>query len=187
MQALRSVLKRIDAWAQLHPRAVTAGSGSACGVVGDSFAQKIEGHGHEPSRTALVSAYYAVAGITFWLPFFTYLDRVFGHTGLRAVVAKTVACNGLGVTLIDIPAFHICVLGPRLGIQPALEKLRANYSESLVCAWVVWVPTMAAVYYVIPVHLRVPAMYCVDSTGSCLLSLLGHRAETTATDGHDRG
>lgn len=179
MHALRSAARRFDAWSQINPRAVAVGSGACCGTVGDTAAQRIEGahpEGHNLSRTMAVSIYYASAAGLFWIPFFGHLERRWpSKLGWRAVVAKTAATNALAMPFFDIPAFHICALGPRIGLRPALEQLRANYGDSLVAAWMLWVPTMTGVYCFIPAHFQLPAMYCVDGMWSCLLSLLGHR------------
>lgn len=184
--ALRSAARHIDAWSQVNPRAVAVASGACCGVIGDSVAQRMDGHtnSHDLSRTARVATYYASAGVLFWIPFFGHLDSRWPSQklGWRAVVAKTAATNALAMPLFDIPAFHICALGPRIGLEPALEQLRANYGESVVTAWALWIPTMAGVYCVVPTHFQLPAMYCVDCLWSCLLSLLGHRESPSVSE-----
>ena len=103
------------------------------------------------------------------------MERAFGSSGMRAVVAKTVATNALALPFAEIPAFHICTQGPRVGLREAVLQLRANFREAVLLAWAVWVPTSVAIFWVLPPHLRLPACYVVDTCWACLLSRLGHR------------
>ena len=156
-----------------------------CGIVGDFGAQRIEGYEvrkHDLSRTATVCLYYASAAGTFWIPFFGYLDRIFGNVGLWTVVAKTVATNAFAMPCFDIPAFHLCALGPRIGLDAAVERLRAGYRDALAAAWLVWIPTSVAVFHALPTHYRLPAMYavCIAESRSPDLWLKARRVSVAA-------
>ena len=99
------------------------------------------------------------------------MDRAFK----TSVSKKVFFDNFVVLPIVDIPAFYVCTLWPRFGLDEALARLQADYSTSVLSGLVLWVPTTTAVFAYSPPHLRLPIFFAVDTLWAGALSIISNR------------
>jgi hypothetical protein len=172
--ALKS--NQLNVWGAANPKILGGLSGIIFGGLGDVLAQSIEvkqtrlSGWTDSSRTFLVSTYCGVAAFYFWQPFVVWLDDHFGETGFNALMLKVLVDNGIALPFIDIPAFYLFTVVPRIGITEAFAKFKMDWRDSVFQGWILWIPANTLIFGLLPQHLRVPVIYVVDTVWAFDLS-----------------
>lgn len=98
------------------------------------------------------------------------MDGFFGEKGTRSVSLKVAMDIFVAIPLVDIPAFYICTVGPRVGLRVAIQRLKDDYYSAVVHGTILWLPVNFFVLAICPRHLRVPVFYAVDTLWAFCLS-----------------
>lgn len=98
----------------MYPNAAAAASGGSARL--------------DLARLALTWAYCTCAAHFVWYPACVWMDVNLGR-GARPIVVfqKTCVVAGFLVPFVDLPAFYLATLSPRIGWRAAVHRLRADY------------------------------------------------------------
>jgi protein Mpv17 len=199
--AALGILSRISTLARERPRLFGGTVAGTMGGLGDIAAQKIamngaEGNEHSSShpaeetvqlqRAGAMSSFCCLCASVVYVPFYSWLDRVFGPGRSLLQVAQKTAANQLGLSpFFDLPLYFAWTgFLDGYTAEAGWERFRVQYRDTLFGTWAVWIPVCILNFSVIPLHFRVAVAYTGEFAWSCVVSWLSHRPiENSAASG----
>lgn len=125
-------------------------------------------------RAAGMGTFSATCGVLFYVPYFKFLDRMFGSgRAVSTVLKKSFVDNFIVLPFLSLPAYF----GWLTFVLKDKDMNGLNltmYQDALVGSWSVWIPTSLAVFYVVPLHLRVPVSFIAEFFWATVVSYVSH-------------
>jgi hypothetical protein len=176
-------MKRLSLHAQQNPRATAFFTAGGMGSFGDAAAQKIEHRNDEDPkeidlrRVFAMGSFCSLCASVVYVPFYQYLDRVFGAgRTMKQVVQKTAVNQLLLSPFFDLPVYFAWS-GYIDGLtrEQSVDRFKLQYKDTLFGTWAVWVPVCTFNFRYVPLHLRVPVAYTGEAVWAMTISWLSHR------------
>jgi hypothetical protein len=186
---------------QRRPGMLAVLAAAVAGPLGDAFVQQLElrwllpsVRGHQATypnnnaaaangsartldlaRLALTWAYCTCAAHWVWYPACVWMDLHVGR-GARPVVVfqKTCVVAGLLVPFVDLPAFYLATLSPRIGWRAAVARLRADYLTVVGPGVALWGLLSFCAFKLAPEHVRTLVLLGCSGFWVALLSYVSN-------------
>ena len=202
------LMKRLAAMGRSRPTSVSLFTATTKTVAADFVTQRyLEGRTEiDVRRTGLFTAFgfWYLGAFQYWLyahlfirmfpaaarfgEHATLAARLRDRDGLKALAGQTFLGNFVHIPFLFFPAFYltqeVVQRGSEASATAALRRYATNCADDLYSAWVIWIPGHA-VFFSLPVWLRLPTNHAMSFAFVCVLSLMRGSAGSQPADTED--